>query len=55
MTVSKLISLLSEMPQDAEICIESLDWLGRSHGSGERATFEVFETVDERVCIQSID
>jgi hypothetical protein len=51
MTVKQLIAKLAEMPQDAEVCLETLDRMG---GCDVEEIDEVFESVDNYVVIQSL-
>jgi hypothetical protein len=51
MTVKQLMAKLAEMPQDAEVCLETLDRMG---GSDIEEIDEVFESVDNYVVIQSL-
>ena len=55
MTIAELISKLEEMPQDAKIELEVIDWLGRSKSTGANSTFEVYESVDGKIVIQGIE
>ena len=52
MTVKRLMGILAEMPQDAEVCIESVSTMGTS---GIEEIDEVFESVDNYVIIQSLN
>lgn len=55
MTVAELICKLEKMPQDAEIGLEVIDWLGRSKSTGINPTFEIFRDVDGTIVIQGIE
>ena len=55
MTIAELISKLEEMPQEAKIELEVIDWLGRSKSTGVNSTFEIFEDVDGKIIIQGIE
>lgn len=55
MTIAELIRKLEEMPQDAKIELEVIDWLGRSKSTGTNSTFEIFEDVDGKIIIQGIE
>lgn len=54
MTVAELIAKLEEMPKDAPIELEIIDWLGRSTSTDKDASFEIYESVTDRVIIQAI-
>lgn len=53
MTVKQLIAKLKSMPQEAEVEIEILCNRGRDSVVGR--VDEVFETVENTVCLESID
>lgn len=55
MTVAELIAKLEEMPKDAPIELEIIDWLGRSTSTDRNASFEVYESVTDKVVIQAIE
>lgn len=55
MTIAELISKLEEMPQDAKIELEIIDWLSRSKSTGTNSTFEIFEDADGKIIIQGIE
>ena len=55
MTIAELNSKLEEMPQEAKIELEVIDWLGRSKSTGANSTFEIFEDVDGKIIIQGIE
>lgn len=51
MTVKQLIAKLAEMPQDAEVCLETVSRMG---SCGVEEIDEVFESSDNYVIIQSL-
>ena len=53
-TVAKLIRKLEEMPQDAKIELEVIDWLGRSTSTDSNAALEIFEDIHGNVIIQGL-
>lgn len=55
MTIAELIRKLEEMPQDAKIELEVIDWLGCSKSTGTNSTFEIFEDTDGKIIIQGIE
>lgn len=55
MTVAELIAKLEEMPKDAPIELEIIDWLGRSKSTNSNASFEIYESVTDSVIIQAIE
>lgn len=54
-TVAKLIRKLEEMPQDAKIELEIIDWLGRSKSTKSNSTLEIFEDIYGNVIIQGLE
>ena len=56
MTVKQLIAKLEEMPQEAEINLEIIGFHGMEHNcSADSADIEVYEGVNNRVCIQALE
>lgn len=56
MTVKELIAKLKDMPQDAELNLEIIGFHGMEHScSADSADIEVYEGMNNRVCIQAID
>lgn len=56
MTVKKLITKLLDMPQDAEINLEIIGFHGMEHNcSADSAEIEVYEGINNRVCIQALE
>lgn len=56
MTVKALIMKLQDMPQEAEINLEIIGFHGMEHNcSADTSDIEVYEGVDDRVCIQAIE
>ena len=51
MTVKRLTEKLAEMPQDAEVCLETVNRMG---GCDVEEIDEVFESSDNYVVIQSL-
>lgn len=51
MTVKQLIAKLAEMPQDAEVCLETVSRMG---SCDVEEIDEVFESSDNYVIIQSL-
>ena len=51
MTVKELIAKLEEMPQDAEVIVETLTFEGTTVSA---SLDEVFETYHEEVCLQGV-
>lgn len=54
MTVKDLIAKLEEMPQDAKIELEIIDWLERSTSTNADTTYEIYESTTDTVIIQGI-
>ena len=55
MTVKELIAKLEEMPQDAKIELEIIDWLERStSNNASTTTYEIYESITDTVIIQGI-
>lgn len=54
MTVKDLIANLEEMPQDAKIELEIIDWLERSTSTNSSTTYEIYESITDTVVIQGI-
>lgn len=56
MTVKQLITKLKDMPQDAEINLEIIGFHGMEHNcSADSADIEVYESADNRVCVQAVE
>lgn len=56
MTVKELIVQLEDMPQDAELNLEIIGFHGMEHScSADSAHIEVYEGMNNRICIQAID
>lgn len=56
MTVKELIAHLNEMPQEAELNLEIIGFHGMEHNcSTDSAHIEVYESADNRVCIQALE
>ena len=54
MTVKELIAKLEEMPQDAKVELEIIDWLERSTSTNADTTYEIYESITDTVIIQGI-
>ena len=56
MTVKELIEKLLDMPQDSEINLEIIGFRGMEHNcSADSAHIEVYEGMNNRVCIQALE
>lgn len=56
MTVKELIEKLLDMPQDSEINLEIIGFCGIEHNcSADSADIEVYEGMNNRVCIQALE
>ena len=56
MKVKELIAQLEDMPQEAEINLEIIGFHGMEHNcSADSAHIEVYEGMNDRICIQALE